>query len=410
VGDAWSVAGKAHSLTFRTKELADRYRSRLLVAANDGEWFDRRTGEPESWRPPAEAMQVHAWAAQWVLEQWHEWAPRTRRSNVEALSRFLPLVVGHGAPSPPPGIRGYLREALRPDGSPDPLDESVRWLGKWGLSLGDLNREVLADVERRLSLGAKGQPLAMSTAGRYRKVAHSCIRRAVELDRLEADPWPPSPKGRNRRKARRKRTAVDVRVLPNPATMVAVIDAIRTHQPGSRIYQVMTAVAYYAGLRPSEVVMLRPRALNLSATGWGSIEVVEADIDWDEAGEPKTDDRTVPIPPRLVDLLRSWVEERGLGDDDLLFRTRNDRRRRTGRGRCTVPAGRSAIPPCGSTTCATPARPPGCGPACRWVRWPGAWGTASRRWCPPTSGRSRATTLPRTSSSTPRCRPPGSGS
>ncbi len=322
----WSVAGKAHSLTFRTKELADRYRSRLLVAANDGEWFDRRTGEPESWRPPAEAMQVHVWAAQWVLEQWHEWAPRTRRSNVEALSRFLPLVVGHGAPSPPPGIRGYLREALRPDGSPDPLDESVRWLGKWGLSLGDLNREVLADVERRLSLGAKGQPLAMSTAGRYRKVAHSCIRRAVELDRLEADPWPPSPKGRNRRKARRKRTAVDVRVLPNPATMVAVIDAIRTHQPGSRIYQVMTAVAYYAGLRPSEVVMLRPRALNLSATGWGSIEVVEADIDWDEPGEPKTDDRTVPIPPRLVELLRSWIEEHGLGDDDLLFRTRNDRR------------------------------------------------------------------------------------
>jgi integrase len=108
--------------------------------------------------------------------------------------------------------------------------------------------------------------------------------------------------------------------------MVAVIDAIRSHQPGSRMYQVMTAIAYYAGLRPSEVVMLRPRALNLSATGWGSIEVVEADIDYDEPGEPKTDDRTVPIPPRLVELLRSWIEEHDLGDDDLLFRTRNDRR------------------------------------------------------------------------------------
>jgi integrase len=148
----------------------------------------------------------------------------------------------------------------------------------------------------------------------------------VELARLKADPWRPSPKGRNRRKARRKRTAVDVRVLPSPETMVAVIDAIPSHQPGSRIYQVMTAVAYNGGLRPSEVVTLRPRALNLSATGWGSIEVVEADIDWDEPGEPKTDDRTVPIPPRLVELLRAWIEERGLGDGDLLFRTRNDRR------------------------------------------------------------------------------------
>ena len=86
--------------------------------------------------------------------------------------------------------------------------------------------------------------------------------------------------------------------------MAAVIDAIPTYQPGSRTYQVMTAVAYYAGLRPSEVVMLRARALVLPSTGWGRIDVVEADIDWDEPGEPKTGERTVPIPPRLVAILR----------------------------------------------------------------------------------------------------------
>jgi integrase len=322
----WVVDGKEHNHSFRVRVQADRYRSRLQVAAQDGERFDRRTGEPESWRPPADAAQVHVWARRWVLEQWHEWAPRTRRSNVEALCRFLPLVVGPGALAAPAGLRLYLRETLRPDGSPPADLESERWLGKWGLSLGELDRQVLADVERRLSLRDNGQPLATSTAGRYRKVAHACIRRAVELDQIKTDPWPPAPRGRNRRKARRKRTAVDVRVLPSPETMVAVIDAIPSHQPGSRIYQVMTAVSYYAGLRPSEVVMLRPRALNLSATGWGSIEVVEADVDYDEPGEPKTDDRTVPIPPRLVELLRSWIDVNQLGPDDLLFRTRNDRR------------------------------------------------------------------------------------
>ena len=210
-----------------------------------------------------------------------------------------------------------------------------------------MNREVLAEVERQLSLSDSGRPLAMSTAGRYRKVAHACIRRAVELDQIEADPWPPAPRGRNRRKARRKRTAVDVRVLPSPETMVAVIDAIPSHQPGSRIYQVMTAVSYYAGLRPSEVVMLRPRALNLSATGWGSIEVVEADIDYDEPGEPKTDYRTVPIPPRLVELLRSWIDEHELGPALCCSGpgTIGGRRRRTGRGRCIGPTGRSGHPP-----------------------------------------------------------------
>jgi hypothetical protein len=148
---------------------------------------------------------------------------------------------------------------LQPEGTVDGEDESERWLVRWGPSPGELNREVLAAVERKLSLADSGRPLAVSTAGRYRKVAHACVRRADELDQIPADPWPPSPKGRNRRKARRKRSAVDVRVLPSPETMVTVIDAIPSHQPGNRMYQVMTAVGYYAGLRPSEVVMLCPR-------------------------------------------------------------------------------------------------------------------------------------------------------
>ena len=256
-------------------------------------------------------------------------------------------------PPPPAGVRAYLREALRPDGVVDGDDGSARWLVRWGLSLGELNRGVLAEVERQLSLSDSGRPLAVSTAGRYRKVAHACIRRAVELDQIPADPWPPAPRGRHRRKARRKRTAVDVRVLPSPETMVAVIDAIPSHQPGSRIYQVMTAISYYAGLRPSEVVMLRPRALNLSATGCGSIEVIEAEIDYDEPGEPKTDYRRVPIPSRLVELLKAWIDYISSGRTTCCSGpgTIGGRRRRTGRGRCIGPTGRSGMRHCGCTTC-----------------------------------------------------------
>jgi integrase len=114
--------------------------------------------------------------------------------------------------------------------------------------------------------------------------------------------------------------------LPGPTSTVRIIDALRSHQPGSRTYQAMAAVVYYAGLRPSEVVMLRPRALQLPSSGWGTIAVTEADIDWDEPGEPKTGNRTTPMPPRLVSMLRTWIEERGLGPDDLLFRTREGNR------------------------------------------------------------------------------------
>lgn len=322
----WKVDGAERSRAFRTKSEADHLRARLLVAARDGDEFDRATGLPASWQPKAAERSLHDWVREWLAEQWPEWQPRTRRSAIEALSRFVPAVRPSAAPQPPAELRTYLVAALPPDATVEAVARCHRWLQQWSPRLDDITREMLARAERELSTGLKGQLLSASVVGRYRKVCHACITRAVDLGVLDSDPWPPPPRGRRTRKATRTRRSVDTRRLPEPHTMAGVIDAIRTHQPGSHTYQVMTAVAYYAGLRPSEVVMLRPRSLTLPATGWGQIAVVEADIDWDEPGEPKTGERVVPIPPNLVALLRSWSAELDLADDDLLFRTRNGNR------------------------------------------------------------------------------------
>ncbi|MGH9272698.1 MAG: tyrosine-type recombinase/integrase [Ilumatobacteraceae bacterium] len=109
--------------------------------------------------------------------------------------------------------------------------------------------------------------------------------------------------------------------------MAQAIEAIGTHQPGSRTYRVMTAIVYYAGLRPSEVAMLRVRALTLPASGWGRIDVTEADISYDESGVPKTGPRSVPIPPVLVTILSDWLGDNRLTDpSELIFRTRSGTR------------------------------------------------------------------------------------
>ena len=318
----WVVDGQKFSKAHDTRARADRYRSRLLVAAQDGETFELRQGEPVGWSPAADDLPVYLWARTWVAQEWRGWAPHSRRSVVESLERFLPLVCDEKAPPAPAGLRRHLRATLPPDAEIDPQDESELWLGRWGLSLRELNRDNLADVERRLGIGDADQTLARATAGRFRKNAHACIRRAVELGRLEVDPWPPTPKGRNRRKSERKRQAVDVKRLPDPKAAAEIIQAMRSHQPGSRVYQLMSAVMYYAGPRPAEVVMLRPRALTLPEEGWGSVHVTEADVDWDVPGEPKTGEREAPLPPELVRWLAAWIEEHELGPDDLLFRTR----------------------------------------------------------------------------------------
>jgi len=321
----WSVAGRQRSRAFRTKAEADRFRTGLLVAQQSGESFDEATGEPLSWQPLPDQVQVHEWDRRWLGEQWAEWAPRTRRSAIEALSRLIPLAVGPTAAPAPAGLRGQLTRWLPPDGQP--LDEqAAEWLAQSSLQLGQLNRAVLAVVDQDLGRRDDGEQLSPATAGRFRKVSRACIRRAVDLGVLDVDPWPQAPRGRSQRKAVRVKRAVAVRALPDPATMRRAIEAIASHQPASLTYQAMTAVAYYAGLRPSEVVMLRAKALHLPPKGWGRIDVTEADVAFDQVGEPKTGPRSVPIPRPLVDLLRSWTGERGLSGDDLLFRTRSGAR------------------------------------------------------------------------------------
>jgi integrase len=325
----WRVEGRSQSRAFRTRAEADRYRSLLMQAVTAGESFDLRACLPSSWVERGEAQEVSlfGWVRQWLAEQWPEWQPRTRRSAVEAMTRFLPLVVVVGAPPAPVDLRRYLTGALPPGGDLTADAACERWVSEHGLTLNDLTKPILAAVDVALGTGDDGQLLGSRTATRRRTVARACIRRAVQLDLLAADPWPPAPKGRAARKVNRHRRGVDVHSLPDPPTMVEILDAMASHQPGSLLYQQMTAIVYYAGLRPSEVVMLRRRSIVLPDEGlWGRIDVTEADIDFDVPGEPKTGARSVPIPPVLVEQLRSWLSEYAPAADDLLFRTRSHSR------------------------------------------------------------------------------------
>jgi integrase len=320
----WRVGNSRFQRSYRTRPEADLLRSELLLAQRNGEAFDAATGEPSSWRAASEIL-VHGWVRRWLAEQWDEWQPRTRRGTVEEMSRFVPLLVKPTAPEPAADLRIYLKAALRPEAEQDQRIE--RWLDRWCYPLDQLNRSILADVDRQLGLGVHGNVLSPTTALRYRKAARACIRRAVDLDLIERDPWPPPMRGAKNRKVRKQTNGVvDIRRLPDPATMQQALDAMINHHPTSRCYHVMTSVMAHAGLRPSEVVMLRPRALMLPESGWGAINVTEADIDFDESGDPKTGPRTVPIPADLVALLQEWLDSHAFAPEELLFRTRNGKR------------------------------------------------------------------------------------
>ena len=98
---------------------------------------------------------VHEWARRWLSEQWQEWQPRTRASAAEALARFITIAVEHGAKTPD-GLRVYLYSALTPDsdGVSEPRYEN--WMMKNCLTLGELDRERIAEIDRRLALKLDG--------------------------------------------------------------------------------------------------------------------------------------------------------------------------------------------------------------------------------------------------------------
>ncbi len=322
----YTIDGRHRSRAHRTRAEAERFRGILLRAVEAGERFDPSTGEPASWRLPLAEVRIHEWARRWLAEQWLEWQPRTRTSNAEALSRFVVLAVEPSA-KVPDGLRVYLQTALRPD-APGPRDDPFEaWMTKHCVALGEFDRQRIADIDRRLAVKLDGSPMAATTANRNRTVARACVHAGVEVGAISVDPWPQRSRARAQRKVARARRSVDIRALPSPAVMAKAIDAIVSSQPASRTYRVMTAVAYYAGLRPSEVVMLRVKSLTLPGTGWGRIDVTEADIDFDEPGEPKTGPRSVPIPPVLVQMLIEWLDQLvAPTPEDLIFRTRNGTR------------------------------------------------------------------------------------
>jgi hypothetical protein len=140
-------------------------------------------------------------------------------------------------------LRWYLQRTLDPgtESERDPAREA--WLAKHSLCLSEIDRERVADIDRRLGLKLDGSLLVATSASRHRIVSRACIEAAVAIGAIADDPWPPRSQQRARREVARRRRAVDIRRLPGPETMARAIDAIVTHQPGSRTYRVMTAVA-----------------------------------------------------------------------------------------------------------------------------------------------------------------------
>ncbi|MFJ4813435.1 tyrosine-type recombinase/integrase [Streptomyces longwoodensis] len=336
----WTVAGNVFSEQFRTKGLADHYRSKLLQAAHAGEEFDTGTGLPESMAEKAASMTWYAFALKYLAMKWPHAAPNTRNGINESLTAVTMALLDERPGQPPEDL---IRRALRnwafvlpgPDErdlSPD-VANALHWVAKASRPLSDLGDAAIGRaVLDSLRLKLDGTAAAAETVRRKRRTLVNALHYAVDLGEFKENPI-----ASIRWKKPKVVGEVDPRVVANPAQARSLLTAVSYvggygRARGRRLV-VLFACMYYGALRPAEAVGLTSADLKLPETGWGTLLLnrtrPSVGKQWTDSGEthddrglknrPAEEVRLVPVPPQLVTLLRQHLDTFGTAEDGRLF-------------------------------------------------------------------------------------------
>jgi integrase len=338
-GVRWHVAGRQFSKWFEYRAQADSYRSRLMQALRRGEGFDTATGQPESVVRERQAVTWYELACRYVDLKWPHAAAKSRTSTADALATVTPVLVTSERGKPGSTIiRSALygwafhktrRESVALDG-----DEktALAWVQDNSLQItaldeNDRRSELIRRALDTLALTLDGRPAAATTVARKRAVFYGVLGYAVELDILAANPidkvtW----------KAPQIAEEVDRRVVASPRQVHALLTAIEHDQPELTAF---FGCLYYGFLRPGEAVLLgEANCASLPEAGWGLLmlsgNAPRVGSAWTDSGtthdtrhlkhRARRTTRPVPIPPKLVRLLRGHLERFGTTTDGRLFR------------------------------------------------------------------------------------------
>lgn len=336
----WIVMGNVFSGQFRTKGLADHYRSKLLRAVHGGEEFDTITGLPGSMVDKAPSITWYEFALKYLTMKWPHAAPNTRNGINESLTSVTVALLDERPGRP---TDEQLRRALRnwafvlpsTDGReiPAEIGNALHWVAKASRPLSELGEPAVARaVLDSLKIKLDGTTAAAETVRRKRRTLVNAMQYAVDLGEFKENPitsirWQ-KPKVANE---------VDPRVVANPEQARALLTAVSyiggyRRARGRRLVGLF-ACMYYGALRPAEVVGLKETDLRLPESGWGTAMLnrtrPSVGKQWTDSGEthddrglknrPVEEVRPVPIPPHLVRILHDHLSSFGTAEDGRLF-------------------------------------------------------------------------------------------
>ncbi len=317
----WKVDGRPGTSPMRTfsgLNDAQTFYDELCEAAVDRELFDMVTGLPAS-MVPEDQTTIAAWCKMFCERDFKAYGQKSRANLVDDL---VPLIV-RSAPDRAPALsQDQCLEVARWLAGEALSREVASWFEKWSPRLTDLRRADLVRILERVCLRQSLETkLGPSTASNRRSHVRQVMNDAVNRGLIAPLDWAPALRG-----AKKKSERTDSRIVLeaiSPATLMELVARSHNRNCRSRKYQVKTAIAGWAGLRPSEVYGLEVPDLTLPPEGWGAIMVdetrvpadkryeMDGDLEFDIPKSPNSK-RNVPIPPVLVKLILSYVVEEGI--------------------------------------------------------------------------------------------------
>ena len=129
----WRVGSRHRSSTFRTRSLADSFRSELLSAARRGEAFDTDTCMPTSASRTGADINWYDFACSYVDMKWKSAAGKYRKSIAEALTTVTMALfrTERGMPDPVrvrSALQNWAFNSKRRDSCPEDIAAVLRWV------------------------------------------------------------------------------------------------------------------------------------------------------------------------------------------------------------------------------------------------------------------------------------------
>lgn len=317
----WKVDGAAEkTAAFPTRKAARRHQARLLAAVDNGELFDRGTREPVSWNTTSAGPTVAEYTRDFLATHWATIKPRTRRADVEEAAAWLPALVSRDV-ADRETLYKMLTKALNPTVELTRAQEDLwKRFNSVSRPLSGVKREHMAHALMYCRTKLDGSPAAGTYGSRRRASMAQVLLDAVANDLLERNPL----EHYREPKSTKATVKVEAAEVGEPWQVAAVFRVLAASR-----YLVLYALMFYAGLRPSEVVMVRwGDFVSLPVAGWGMLRLrssaSEAGRAYTDNGEVRQesglkareqgDVRMVPLPPVLVALLLALRPNRARRD------------------------------------------------------------------------------------------------